>query len=337
MSSACASLFRLVSFPALLLAPVLTAAPTPSPALLVLNKDVNELAIVDPRTHNVVARIPTGESPHEVAASADGKLAFVTNYGTGQNPGKTLSVIDLTAQKELRRVDLTPLSRPHGIWVAGGKVYFTAEQNKAIGRYDPAAGVIDWILGTGQNSTHMVLVNRDQSRIFTANIGSDSITQMDRGANPGAWNLTVIPVGKGPEGMDLSPDGTQLWAANSRDGSVSIIDTGMRKVIHTVPIGTKRSNRLKFSPDGKLVLVSDMEGGEVFVLDAQTREQRMRLRVGRSPEGILMAPDGSVAYVAAAGENKVALIDLKKLELTGRLSPGTGPDGLAWAGRDGDK
>src|ERR1700674_5639585 len=81
-------------------------------ALLVLNKDENALAIVDPVAMRVVGRVPTGEGPHEVTASSDGKFAFVANYGA-RNPGNTISVIDIAAQKELRRVDLGPLRRPH--------------------------------------------------------------------------------------------------------------------------------------------------------------------------------------------------------------------------------
>ncbi|MFZ3329696.1 MAG: hypothetical protein WA197_03635, partial [Candidatus Acidiferrales bacterium] len=91
-----------------------TQTPTPSPALLVLNKSANQLAIVDPATKQVIARIDTGEGPHEVTASDDGKLAFVTNYGA-KTPGHSLTVIDLIAQKEIHRVDLGPLGRPHGI------------------------------------------------------------------------------------------------------------------------------------------------------------------------------------------------------------------------------
>ena len=305
---------------------VAAAAETPSSALLVLNKEEGVLAIVDPASGKVVARVPTGEGPHEVTVSSDGKLAFVGNYG-GRTPGNSISVIDIVAQKELRRVDLGPLRRPHGIAFADGKVYFTAEVNKLIGRYDPATNQIDWLLGTGQNSTHMVLVSKDQ--IFTANIGSDSVTIIDR-ANS---NETVVAVGKGPEGMDLSPDGKQLWAANSRDGSVSIVDIGGKKVIQTLSLGTKRSNRLKFTPDGKLVLISDLDAGELVVVDVAGHKEIKRIKLGRAVEGILIVPDGSRAYVAVAGENNVAMVDLKTLEATGRISTGTGPDGMAWATR----
>ena len=122
-------------------------------------------------------------------------------------------------------------------------------------------------MGTGQNGTHMVLVSRDANTIFTANIGSDSISVIDRTAGPLGWNETVIPVGKGPEGIDLSPDGKEIWTAHSRDGGVSIIDVATRKVIQTIYVQTKRSNRLKFTPNGKRVLISDLEGGDLVVLD----------------------------------------------------------------------
>lgn len=318
---------------ALLASGVLVTAQTTAPTLLVLNKSENVLVIIDPPSKKVLGRVPTGEGPHELAVSADGKLAFVGNYGSGQTPGHTMSVIDLAARKELRRVDLKPFSRPHGIFVANGKVYFTAEANRAIGRYDPATNQIDWLMGTGQNSTHMILLNKDSNRIFTANIGSDSVTVLERGTNPGAWNATVVPVGRGPEGIDLSPDGSQIWTAHSRDGGVSIIDVAAKKVTQTLNLQTKRSNRLKLTPDGRLALVSDLDGGELVVVDVAARKEIKRVKLGRAPEGILVVPDGSRAYVAVNGDDYLAIVDLKTLEATDRIATGagSGPDGLAWA------
>src|SRR5947199_6077481 len=101
-------------FCALVVAAMLGHAST----LLVLNKEDATLAIVDPASGKILGTVPTGEGPHEVAT--DGKLAFVGNYGTGPAPGKSISVIDLASRKELRRVDVTPLQRPHGVFVSGG-------------------------------------------------------------------------------------------------------------------------------------------------------------------------------------------------------------------------
>jgi YVTN family beta-propeller protein len=308
------------------------AAETPSPALLVLNKVDQALAIVDPASRKVVARVGVGEGPHEVTVSADGKFAFVGNYGQ-QTPGNTISVIDLVGQKELRRVDLGPLRRPHGMFFVDGKVLFTAEVNRLIARYDPASYQVDWLLGTGQATTHMVIANPDASLIFTSNIGSNTVSAIERGSGPAGWNVTVIPVGQGPEGIDWSPDGKEVWTATGGDGGVSIIDAATKKATGTLSVGTKRTNRLKFTPDGKLVLLSDRDGGELVVLDRATRKERARLKLGRYPEGIQMAPDSSRAFVAQEGANDVAVIDLKALKVAGHISPGNGPDGMAWAAR----
>lgn len=316
----------------LLVAPKFTAAQTPSPALLVLDKEDNMLSIIDPATLKTVARIPTGEAPHEIAASDDGKLAFVANYGA-RTPGRTLSVIDLAAQKELRRVDLGALRRPHGIAFAEGRAWFTAEENKSIARYDPASNQVDWLLGIGQNRTHMLVFSKDGTQLFTSNIQSDSITLLQRSSDPSGWNATNIAVGKGPEGGDVSPDGREFWAANSGDGTISIIDVPAKKVAQTLDIHTKRSNRLKFTPDAKLVLVSDLSGNELTILDASSRKEIKRLNLGHNPEGILIVPDGSGAYVALAGDKTVVVLDLKTLEVTARISTGNGPDGMAWAVR----
>lgn len=314
-----------------LLFAALATAQTPAPLLLVLNKEEASLAFADTVSGKVLGKVATGEGPHEVVVSGDGRLAFVSNYGQ-RTPGSSISVVDIGTRKEVRRVELGSLRRPHGLAFADGKLYFTAEVNKLIGRYDPAAQQIDWLMGTGQNATHMVMANADASQLYTANIGSNSITVIERAGQAG-WNNTVIPVGKGPEGMDLSADGKQLWTAHSQDGGVSVIDLATKKVLQTIDVRTKRSNRLKFTPDGRLVLISDLAGGELVILDAASRREVKRLTLGKNPEGILLAPDGSRAYVAVAGDNHIAVIDLKTFEVKGKLETGAGPDGMAWAGQ----
>ncbi len=174
----------------------------------------------------------------------------------------------------------------------------------------------------------MVMVSKDGSKIFTANIGSDTISIIEK-AGAAGWNETVVPVGKGPEAMDISPDESQIWTSHSRDGGVSIIDIASKKVIDTIQLGTKRSNRLKFTPDGKLVLISDLEAGDLVVVDAAAKRELTRKPLGRGVEGILIAPDGSRAFIAVNGDNHVAVVDLKTFAVTGKISTSS-PDGMAW-------
>jgi YVTN family beta-propeller protein len=307
---------------------IVAAAQPGGGRLLVLNKEDATFVIVNPDSGAVLAKVGVGQGPHELVASTDGKYAFASNYGGGGAPGHTISMIDIAARKELRRIDVAPLSRPHGLAFAEGKLYFTAEADKKIARYDPAADKIDWQFETGQNSTHMVLPSKDLRTIFTSNIASDSVSAISQ--TGGGWTQTVIKVGKGPEGIDLSPDGREVWSAHSRDGGVSVIDVASKKVVATMDAGTKHSNRIKLTPDGRYALVSDTESGEIVVLDAPARKVFTRVPVGRSPEGVLIAPDGGRAFVAVNADNAVAVVDLKTWTVTKKLQTGTGPDGMAW-------
>jgi len=335
---------------------VLNAQSTPAGALLALSKKDHTLAIVDPATLQVIAKVPIGDDPHEVIASSDGKTAYVSNYGFGAY--NTLAVVDLVGQKALPAVDLGPLRGPHGLDFVGGKLWFTAEAAKAIGSYDPATMKVDWILGTGQNRTHMIFVSQDLKWIVTTNVSSGTVSIIEKtagrpgppmggpppgpggpppgpppGPPGGDWNETIIPVGNGSEGFDISPDGREIWVANSQDGTVSIIDAAKKQVIQTLEVNAKGANRLKFTLDGKLALISTLRGPDLLILDTATRKVVKRLPIGHGAAGILMQPDGSRAFVACSPDDYVTVIDLKSLSVAGHIDVGGNPDGLAWASR----
>jgi YVTN family beta-propeller protein len=349
------------------------SAQSPSPTLLILEKSATSLDIVDPTSMKIITRVPSGPDPHEVVTSDDGKFAYISNYGGLDSALNTISVVDLVAQKALPPIDLGALHSAHGLDFAGGKLYFTAETNKIIGRYDPATQRIDWLLGTGQDRSHMVLASKDGEKLFTANVNSATISIIEQvaqpmggfGPPPGAngppnsapsstmpppppqpqgpprktWRITNVPAGRGAEGFDVSPNGKEIWAANAQDATITIIDVASKKVLQTVPISVKGANRLKFTPDGTHVLVSGLAGGpatdgtNLVVLDTATRKEIKKLNTGGGSAGILVAPDGARAYVAVSAADKVVVLDLKTLEITGQIPTGKQPDGLAWAVR----
>lgn len=300
-------------------------------ALLVLNKADNTLAIVDPVALKVLARVPVGEGPHEVVASADGRTAYVGNYGTQQVVGSSLSVIDIAARKETKRVDLGALRRPHGIVEAGGKIYFTAEANRAVARYDPATDKVDWLMGTGESVSHMLVITPDAKKIYTANMLSNTVTALTVGGAPVPPNIKQIAVGKTPEGIGISPDGREVWAANRADGTVSVIDTATNNVVETIVKFAQLPFRVAFTPDGKRVLIPDPVGGELIIFDAATRKETKRIKIEGGTVGIAVAADSRRAYVCLQETGSVAAVDLEKLEVVGKVETGKGPDGIAWA------
>ena len=331
------------------------AQSTPQQSLLALSKRNHTLSIVDPSTLQVIARAPVGPDPHEVIASADGRTAYVSIYGGGRY--HALSVIDLVTQKAVPDIDTGALNGPHGLTFVGGKLWFTAEGAKVIARYDPASAKIDWVMGTGQNRTHMIYVTQDQKQIYTTNVASATVSLFGQvpsfmGPPPGMqpppgmapppdtpprmdWNQTLVAVGKGDEGFDVSPDGRELWTANAQDGTISIIDLTDKKVAATLDAGVQSANRLKFTPDGKLVLISMLRNGDLVVYDAASRKEVRRVKIGHGAAGILMDPTAPRAFVACSPDNYIAVIDLKTFEVTGHIDVGGEPDGLAWAERAG--
>jgi len=314
------------------LASLLLAATLRADTLLVLNKRDAVLAFVDPAALKVLARIPTGEGPHEVAVSDDGKTAVVCNYGTGPNPGTTLMVVDVAARKELRRLTLPGLLRPHGIQAVGSRFYFTAEGSRAVARYDAASDRIDWIGGTGAEVTHMLVVVPGEKKIYTANIGGNSVSMLDLTNAPRQTVLKQIAVAKGPEGIDLAPDGSAVWVAGrTPEGGISVIDAKTDAVVRTIPTTTKFANRLKFTRDGKFALVSDVANNALLVFNAATGEVVKTIATGAGPSGIQLDEAGKRVYVACAGAGKVQVIDSGTWSVVGDVETGTEPDGMAYS------
>ena len=86
--------------------------------LVVANRGGSSVTLIDPFTMTRLAQVEAGPQPHEVALSADGRLAYVSNYVNGG--GNTLSVIDLATRTKVKTIDIGELRGPHGIAQHGG-------------------------------------------------------------------------------------------------------------------------------------------------------------------------------------------------------------------------
>jgi len=328
-------------------------------SLLALSKADHTLAIVDPVTLKVIAKVPVGSDPHEVIASSDGKTAYVSIYGGGSL--HEINVIDLVTKKSLYNIDTRPFLGPHGLTFVGGKLWFTVEGSKCVGRYDPVTKKIDWCMGTGQDRTHMIYVTPDEKSVYTTNVSSGTVSILTNtlfappagpvqpprpaagGSKPNGppprfgphhqWIQTVIPVSKGSEGLDVTPDGKELWTASADDGTIAVIDLATMKVSSTIDAKVLGANRLQFTPDGKMALVSSLRNGDLCVFDVASHKEIKKINMGHGGAGILVEPNGSRAFVGCTPDNYVAVIDLKTLEVINHIDVGGGPDGLAWTVR----
>ena len=240
--------------------------------------------------------------------------------------------------KEIRRIDPGTGSAPHDVLYTGGKLYFTAEGYKTIGRYDPTANKVEWMLGIGQDGTHLLVLAKDQQTMWVPNRGSNSISVIDGvTGGPPRFKTTAIPVpGLTPEGLDLSPDGRELWTATRGDGAISIIDTMTRRVKQSFGLRLTDANRLKFTPDGARVLILDGGTGTLVVIDAAMHKAIKELKVANRDTGdggMYVMPDGSRAYLGLRDDHSVVEVNLKTLEVANRfpMGPDSGPGCINWA------
>jgi DNA-binding beta-propeller fold protein YncE len=316
-------------------------------ALLVVTKQSHALAIVDGATLQILARVPIGEDPHEVIVGPDRKTAYISNYGEGTL--HTLAVVDLPGQKPLPPIDLAPLRGPHGLTLHDETLWFTAEGSKALGTLNPKTRQVETVLGTGQDKTHLVWVSKDGRKVVASNAGSGTMSVFDRTevkpvTVPGAplpppsytvpgWRHTLVPVGQAAEGFAVSPDEQELWVGNE-DGTISIINLTIEKSEESLAADVRAANRLRFTPDGRLVLVTTHTGKDLVVIDAHTRKPIKRIPIEQhGASGIQVQPDGTRAFVACPRDHYVAVVDLHQLTKVAQIDAGREPDGLAWWAR----
>jgi len=325
----------------------LASEATPGNALLATSKGNHTLAIIDPSSDKIIATMPIGPDPHEVIASEDGKTAYVTNMG-GNSGLHRIDVLDLVGQRALEPIDTGALTGLHGVAVSPGKLWFTAQGAMAIARLDMASRQVDWIMGTGQSWTHMLVLTPDLKHIYTSNVRAGSVSLFDLqpapvppapagaprpplGPPPQEWVHTVVPTERGTEGVDLSPDGREIWTASSGSGRIYVIDTAARKVAQVLDAKAVGANRVRFTHDGKRVLISSLRSGDLLVYDAKARSEIERLHLGTGCAGVLVAPDDARAYVACSSDNTVVVLDMHNLKTVDHIDVGPNPDGLAWA------
>ncbi|MBI3111300.1 MAG: beta-propeller fold lactonase family protein [Ignavibacteriales bacterium] len=315
--------------------------------LIVLNKSDHTASLIDVVTRKNVSTLPTGTAPHEVAVSADGKLAVVANYGTGQSPGNTLTLLNIAEKRKVKDINLGEYRRPHGIvWLAKQTIAVTTEANKALLLVNIDTGMILHAILTDQNTSHMVELALQSERAFVTNIGSGTTTVID--LKEKKW-LTNIETGAGTEGIACSPDGKEIWVTNRAANTVSVIEVASLKVVATLE-SRSFPIRVKFTPNGKFALVSNAQSGEVGVFDVKERKEVRRLKMeftpvvdadqrlfgnqfGKSPVpvGILIEPSGTFAFIANTQADIVTMVDLREWKIVDRLVAGKEPDGLGYS------
>ncbi len=306
--------------------------------LLIANKGNQTLGIIDPTAGRQIATVAEeGVTGHEVAASPDGKRAFVPIYGSGGvggagTDGCLLRVINLTTRQVVDTVDFGKGMRPHCAVFGpkNGLLYVTTELDNSVTVIDPQALKVVGTIPTGQPESHMLAITRDGRRGYTSNVGPGTVSVLDLETKK---VLAVISVSAKAQRIALSVDDRWVFTADQTQPRLAVIDTATNGVRNWVPLpgvgyGTAPT------PDGRWLVVAIPGINQVGIVDLETMQMVRTFGVPKAPQEVLVRPDGMAAYVSCDVSRQVAVIDLKNWKVEKLIDAGPGADGLAWARAD---
>jgi YVTN family beta-propeller protein len=312
------------------------AAPSSSSngLLLVANKGEQTLGLIDPTAGRQIATVVEGGvTGHEVAASPDGKRAFVPIYGNSGvgmpgTDGSTLAVIDLSERKVIRTIDFGHGVRPHCsiFGPKDGLLYVTTELDKSVTIIDPQTLKIVGSVPTGQAESHMLAISSDGRYGYTANVGPGTVSVLDLA---GRKTVTVIPVAGHVQRISITRDNRWVFTSDDEKPRLAVIDTATNRVDRWISLpGTGYGTAS--TPDGKWLLVALPGTNGVAVINLATLQVVKTISVPPAPQEVVIRPDGQVAYVSCDQSHQVAAIQIGNWSVK-MIDAGRGADGLAWA------
>jgi len=310
------------------------AAEAPKGKLLVTNKGDRSMSIVDPVTNKQIMVVPEeGVTGHELAASPDGKLAYIPIYGDSGvgkpgTDGQLLRVVDLEKRQIVNTLDFGKGVRPHCAIYNAKKnlLYVTTELDKTVSIIDPETLKIIGTVPTGQEQSHMLTVTKDGTRGYTANVGPGTVSVLDLDKKE---LIKTIPISGMTQRISLSVDDRWVFTSDQKKAQLVVIDTKTNEVAKRVDLPNFGYGTAP-TPDGKFLLVC-CGIGEVAIVDLEKMEVSKVLQVPKAPQYALVRPDGAAAYVSCDASAQVAVIDLKEMKVSALIDVGKTADGLAWA------
>lgn len=284
----------------------------------------------------LVAEVPVGTHPHEIARSADGNTLFITDNGTmaieqAGEGGNTVSILDIAARRKTGEVDLGEYHRPHGIAVnpVTGEVLVTSENPDRLLIVNPETREVVRDFDTKGETPHIVTASHDGKRAFVSNARSGTVAAVDLTSG----EVTLIPAGGRPEGSVLSKDGKFLYVANRESNEISIIVTDKNENVGSIKTG-QTPVRLKLTSDETLLVYALMDANKVGFADVAAREEIALVDLAGPPVSLEISDDGDYALAGAQEADMVYVISIadRKVVQQFKTLEGAGPDPALYLG-----
>jgi len=303
--------------------------------LLAANQGEASLSIFDTHTGTELGKVLEGDiTGHEVAASADGKVAYVPIYGNSSvgepgSDGQELVAIVLASRTIINRLDFGHPVRPHCpvFNPRDGMLYVTTELDHTVTIVDPQTLRIVGVIPTGQSESHMLALSHDGRFGYVSNVGPGTVSVLDLKARK---LVVIIPISARTERISVSADDRMVFAADQMKPQLAVIDTGTNSVKSWIPLSAPGYGTAS-THDGRWLLVALLQSAQVAVVNVETLQVVRTINVPPNPIAIVVAPGDDLAYVSCGKSGKIAAIRLSDWSVLRVIDAGKHVDGMAWA------
>ncbi|CAM2867270.1 YncE family protein [Flavobacterium frigoris] len=310
--------------------------------LYIVNKASRDIEVFDLLHGKEIAEFPIDIESHQAATLSGSNRVVVANYGTNQIVRKSITVINTKNNTVEKTIELAKgYSGLDGIvaFPESNKIGLISYISNDLLVVNIETKLVEKKIPTQQKGSHFFVLHPFKPLAYVTNNHSGSISVIDLNIDK---VIKIIPCGLGTQGIDITPDGSEIWVTNENENSIVIISTTNNQVINTLRSG-KDPLKLKFSNDGKYCLVANAMDGTISVYNQKSKKkiktislhgkktllERILYHTPR-PVNILMHPNGLYAFVSNSNANKIEVIDMKTFTIVSTIGTGKVPDGMAF-------
>ena len=298
-----------------------TLPPSEPKIAVILNSGDASVSLIDMPSRQVIKSIPVGKEPHHLMMTPDQKTLLIANAvgndvvlmnpSSGEITGRIPNIID-----------------PYQIGYSPNHKWFIANGNRLdrvdIYAADGANLKLSKTVKLAKTPSHIAFTS-DSKIAFITLQDSSELAAIDLETQNVLW---VIPTGKVPAGLWMTPGDQYLLVGITGEDYVQVIDWKNRKEVKRIHTG-KGAHNFRPLGDKKQVFVSNRIAATISLINMQTLEKVGDITgLPSGPDDMEITPDGKTMWVTLRFSKKVAVIDIPSMKVVTIIPVGRSPHGV---------